>query len=578
MTPSEYSEHCFRIANEYIHDVYTGELVVGCLEKLSVERHVTLFYNQRRNGVRFAEYRVERVFRFFSLLKHTKGSQWARQQFVLADWQAFIIVCLFGWVYENDDPQLNGYRVHRVAYIQVARKNGKSTFLAGVALYLLSYDGEDGAELYSVATKRDQAKIVHRQAVQMVRTSSELRKGITISGGKKDPNHLSCDATFSTYEPLGADSDTLDGLNPHGLLVDELHAHKTRALWDVLNTATGARMQPLLLSITTAGNNEESICFEQRDYSEKVLEGTLKDLEYFAFVCEPDPDDDWTDEATWRKGNPNIDVSVRRQELRSQCKRARASPRAQNDFRQKRLNAWVQQSERWLDMNTWKRCALALPILADRVCYGGLDLSATQDVTAFVLVFPPETTEDKWLVEPFFWVPETKIEEAVRERRAPYDAWARDGFLRVISGNTIDYDYVRTDIAQICEPYEVREIGYDPWNATQIVIQLMGDGFEMVKMRQGYQTLNAPSKEFERLLAANAVNVSDSPVLKWMASNVSVARDPAGNIKPDKTSAKQKIDGIVAAIMALGRANAADAGHRASIYESERLFSMGADS
>ncbi len=577
MTPSEYSEHCFSIANKYIEAVYTGELAVGRLEKLAVERHVTLFYNQRRNQVRFDETKVERVFRFFSLICHTKGSQWAGKQYVLSDWEAFIVVVLFGWLYDNDDPEQNGYRLHRVAYIQVARKNGKSTFIAGVGLYLLTVDGEAGAELYSAATKRDQAKIVHRQAVQMVRTSPQLRKAITVSGGRKDPNHLSYDETFSTFEPLGADSDTLDGLNPHALMIDELHAHKSRALWDVLNTATGARMQPLLLSITTAGNDQETICYEQRDYAQKVLEGTLDDLEYFAFVCEPDEDDDWADESTWRKGNPNLGISVRVQELRSQCVRAQASPRAQNDFRQKRLDEWVEQAERWLDMATWNRCARPLPSLVNRVCYAGLDLSSTQDVTAFVLIFPPENPGERWQLEPFFWVPETKIDEAKRQRRAPYDAWARDGHLRVIVGNTIDYDFVRTDIAQICEPYEVREIGYDPWNATQIVIQLIGDGFEMVKMRQGYQTLNAPSKEFERLLAANGINVSDNPVLKWMASNVSVARDPAGNIKPDKTNEKNKIDGIVAAIMALGRANAADAGQGASVYESQGLFSVGAD-
>ena len=574
-TPSDYSDDCFAAANRYIHDVYTRQIDVGNLERLAVERHVRLYFHQQENNIRFDDARVDRVFRFFSVVKHTKGSQWARQQFVLSDWQCFIILVLFGWLHDTDDER-NGLRLYRLAYIQVARKNGKSTFAAGIALYLLVYDHEDGAEIYSAATKLDQARIVHREAVRMVQTSPQLRRAVTTGKGRKDPSHLAFEPNFSTYEPVGADSDTLDGLNPHGLIIDELHAHKARSVWDVLNTATGARLQSLLFAITTAGNDEETICGEQRDYAEKVLEGTLEDPEYFAYVCEPDKDDDWTDPATWRKGNPNLGVSVRQSELESQCRRAQASVSAQNDFMQKRLDMWVQQSVRWLNMEAWKRLAHKQPSLIGRTCYGGLDLSSTQDVTAFVLVFPPTDDDPFWRLLPTFWVPETKIDEALRQRRAPYDAWVRDGHMKMIEGNTIDYDYVRQDIGTICEPYDVREIGYDPWNATQIVIQLIGDGFEMVKVRQGFHSLNAPSKEFERLIVAGDIIVSNNPVLKWMASNVSVARDPAGNIKPDKTNEKRKIDGIVSSIIGLGRAIADDTGESSSVYSRQRLLTLGA--
>ena len=350
-------------AKQYIDDVLSGRVVVGQRVRQAVERHVGDLRSAKDRGLRFDPKAAERVLKFFGFLHHSKG-EWAGRPFVLSPWQVFILWVVFGW------KRADGTRRFRTAYIEIGRKNGKSTLAAGVALYLFAADQEPGAEVYTAATKRDQARIVHSEAIRMVQSSPGLQRFIDIF---KD--NLSMLRTNSKYEPLGADADTMDGLNVHGAIIDELHAHKTRNLWDVLETATGARRQPLIFAITTAGFDRQSLCWQQHDYAEKVLDRIVSDDTHFAFVAALDSEDDWTDRAAWIKANPNLGVSVKPESLEEQCVKAESLPSAQNAFRRLRLNQWTEQSERWIDLAVWDEGAIAVDpeALRRRRCFGGLD-------------------------------------------------------------------------------------------------------------------------------------------------------------------------------------------------------------
>lgn len=546
LIPSEYSEACFAAVERYCRSVLDGSRVTGKLERLAVERFTC---DLQRTDIEWRYDRVARVFKFFSALKHSKG-EWRGRQFVLSDWQAFIVAAVFGFVRPD-----TGFRVVRICYVQVARKNGKSTFLAGIALYLLAYDDEPGAEVYSAATKKDQARIVFEEAGRMVQQSSRLRDVV-----KKFRGSLTIESQFATFQPLGADADTLDGLNPSGAVVDELHAHKTGDVWNVLDTGTGARRQSLLVAITTAGSDVESICYEQRDYGIKVLEGSLDDDEFFVYVAELDEDDEWTDPNAWAKGNPNLGISVRLDDLQRRCARAQASPRLQNDFRRKRLNQWTQQAERWIDVADWRACEQQLPALIGKKAWAGLDLSSKLDLTAFVLCIPLEAgAVEPFALVPYFWLPEDRIEEHSKHHRVPYQAWIDMGLVRPTPGNVVDYGVIYDDIVELMGIYQIQECGFDPWAATEITLRLdQTAGLPMVEMRQGYATLSAPAKEFERAIIARTLQHDGNPVMNWMISNVAAAEDPAGNVKPDRAKSRHKIDGVVAAVMALGRAIGAD--------------------
>lgn len=541
LTPTAYSDRAFDDAINYIDGVRSGEIVVGELVRLAVDRHVDDLERQDTTGLRFDPEAVDRVYRFFAFLRHSKG-EWAGQQFLLSPWQAFILMVLFGW------KSPSGYRRFFIAYLQVARKNGKTTFLAGIGLYLAFADNEPGAEVYCAATKRDQAKILHAEATRMRAQSPELAKRI-----KAYRDNLHVNEKAQKFEPIGSDADTTDGLNSHGNLVDELHKHKTRDLWDVLTSGTGARRQPLTIAITTAGFDLQSICWEQRDYAEKILKGAIRDDSFFAFVAEPDKDDDWHDERTWVKGNPNLGVSVYLDNLRQDYRKAAASPAGQNAFRRLRLDEWTEQEDRWIEMAAWNACPAIERALEGARCYGGLDLSSTTDLSALVLVFPPDQWPE-WTVLPYFWMPEDGLLDRARNDRVPYDAWVRDGWIKATPGNLIDYDWVREDVKRTAGLFRLEEIAYDRWNSSGLVTQLTGDGLEMVPMGQGYASMSAPAKEMMRLLLAKQINHMDNPVLRWMASNVMAVQDPAGNIKPDKAKSRHRIDGIVAMIMAIDRA------------------------
>lgn len=504
--------------------------------------------------------------RFFErVIRHTKG-RWAGEPFTLQPWQSDqVIRPLFGW------KRADGSRRFRRAYIEIPRKQGKSTISSGIALLLLLADGEAGAEIYSAAADRSQAAIVFEQAKQFVEGSPLLSKELRVYR-----NHISAPRTNSVYRVLSADAFTKHGLNAHGIVFDELHAQPNRELWDVLATSMGARQQPLMVAITTAGYDRNSICWEQHEHARRVIENPGFDPEYFGFIAAAEEGDDWTNPATWAKANPSLGVTVTEEYLAGECARALASPAYQNTFRRLYLNQWTQQENRWIDMTAWDACNDALPDLAGRRCYGGLDLASTTDIAALVLCFPPMEEDEPTRLLPFFWVPAENITDRERRDRAPYSTWARQGYMTATPGNVIDYGYIRNQINELAERYDLREIAIDPWNATQVSIDLQDDGISVIEMRQGFASMSAPTKEMLRLVLAKRLAHGGNPVLRWMADNVAARQDPAGNVKMDKAKSSGRIDGMVAAVMAIARATVADPDAGISMYDDPAFAAVAA--
>ncbi len=506
----------------------------------------------RRKGANgdcwFDEDAAERAVSFFPrFLVHVKG-EWAGQPFELDTWQADeIIRPLFGW------KRKDGTRRYRTVYVEVPRKNGKSNLSAGIALILLFADQEPGAEVFSAAADRDQANIVFDLAKQMVLASPDLsaiselyRRSIVVP------------RTGSAYHVLSADAHTKHGKNASGVIFDELHAQPNRELWDVLNTSTGARRQPVTVAITTAGYDRQSICWEVHEYARRAKEGIIKDDSFLSVIHGAEEDADWRDPKVWRAVNPGLGRSVKLDYIEQQARKAIESPSYQNTFRRLHLNQWTQQNSRFIDLDAWNACGSAPDIerLKGRYASAGLDLSSTTDLSAFVLLFPPTSEDDlAYDVVAWFWIPEDNLEKRTRRDGVPYDLWVRDGFIEATPGNIVDYDLIKRRIEEINERYYLQEVALDRWNATQIATQLDQEGLTVVPFGQGYRDMSAPTKDLEALILAKRVRHGGNPVLRWMADNVSVKQDPAGNLKPDKAKSNGRIDGIVALIMALGRAN-----------------------
>lgn len=502
---------------------------------------------KQADGYYFDDTAAQVTVNFFEkLLVHVKG-EWADQPFLLQDWQKEdIIRPLFGW------KQADGTRKYRTAYIEVPRKNGKSNLASGIALFLLFADGEKGAEIYSAAADRDQAHIVFDLAKTMTDKAPQLNK---IS--KIYKRSIVYSEAESFYRVLSADVPTKHGFNAHGVVVDELHAQPNRDLVDVLVTSTGARRQPLTIFITTAGYDRESICWEYHEYARQVLEGIIDDPSFFAYIMATDPEDDWTDPEIWAKANPGLGTQVKMDYLENQARRAQNSPAYQNTFRRMHLNQWTQQESRWLSMEAWDACGgpINAKLLEGAPCYGGLDLASTSDIASFVLTFPAEEGEEEqfaWL--PFFWIPEENMIGRARKDRVPYDAWVRDKFITATEGNVIDYGYIVRDIEALAEIYNIKEIAFDRWGAFQVSQQMEGAGFVMVGFGQGFASMSAPTKELLRLILDRKLHHGNNPVLRWMADNLVVSTDPAGNVKPNKAKSREKIDGVVAGVMGLDRA------------------------
>ena len=540
----------------YARDVAKRKIPAGKLHRLACERHLRDLEESSTRGIHFDVDAAAKACRFFSILKHSKGV-WAGTPIKLEPWQVFMVGSLFGWKRED------GTRRFRTAYNELPRKNGKSTLAAGVALLLAFFSGEAGAEVYCAATKSAQAQIVFGEARRMVLKNPPMKEKLGVH-----KLNLFSEETGSKLEPLSADAETQDGLNIHAAIVDELHAHKTRAMVDVLETATGSRREPLIFYITTAGYDRLSVCWESHEYARQVLEGNVGDDTFFAFIAAADPGDDWKDPATWAKANPNLGVSIYEHDLARKAARAAKMPAQQNAFRRLHLNEWTEQAERWIDLEAWDECGGGLDPseLVGKRCFGGLDLGRTRDLSALELVFPPDEDRDTYEVLSFFWVPEEGMKIRVERDGVPYDVWSEQGLLKTTAGNVTDYDVIREDIKELAAKFEIVEIAYDPWSATQLATQLMDDGATMVEFRQGMQSMAGPTKELERLILAKKLRHGNNPILRTHAGNVAVTQDAAGNMKPDKAKSTERIDGIVALIMALGRAMV-HGGEGGSVYE-----------
>ena len=529
----------------YMTQVTSGAIPAGHWLRQAVERQRSDLANGGDRGLYFDRDAAELVVNFFALLKHSKG-EWAGQSFRLEPWQMFILWVLFGWKRIPDET-----RRFRTSYLEVGRKNGKSTLAAGVGLDLLVADGEPGAEVYTASTKRDQSRITHSEATRMVKASPSLRKRLRVFH-----DNINIPDTASKFEPLGADEDTMDGLNIHGAVVDELHAHKTRGVVDKLTTATSARRQPLIFEITTAGYDRQSICYEHHDYTEKVLDGTVQDDTWFGVIYSIDPGDSWEDERAWYKANPNLGISKKLDYMRTQAAKAKQMPSELNAFLRLDLDVWTEAETRWLPVEHWSACGMAVDAqgLRGRRCYGGLDLSSTTDISALILVFPPQDEEDCAQVLCRFWIPEEAMHIRSERDRVPYDAWVRQGYITATPGNVIDYSYILNQIDEDAQAYDLSEMAFDRWGATMIIQAIQDLGLTCVQFGQGFASMSAPMKELEKLILSHKIAHGNNPVLTWMAGNLVASVDSAGNIKPDKAKSIEKIDGMVALIMALDRA------------------------
>ena len=531
------------IPEKYIADVINNKIVVGKLRRRCVERHLHDLKHGKKRGLTFLPEEGHRVINFFSFLRHSKG-EWAGQVIELEPWQQFDYYVLFGWFRKD------GTRRFRTALDFEARKNGKSTRAAGIGNYLFVGDREPGAEVYSAATKRDQARIVHSEAVRMIRASPLLKKKVNIF--KDNLNILN---TASKFEPLSSDQDTMDGLNVHGAIIDELHAHKNREVFDVLDTATGARRQPLIYIITTAGFNKTGIAMEMFDYGKRVLEGFdaeggTKDDSYFVSIHQLDKDDDIWNEKNWYKANPNLGVSVKIDDLRQKALKARENPAALNSFLCKHLNMWVSQEVRFIPMDHWDKGSLSIDCVGK--CYGALDLASTIDLAAWLLLFPKE--DGTFHVLPRFFIPQDGMREKETRDRVPYISWDRQGFIKATPGGTIDYNYIFEQIDQDAQKYDIQEVAFDRWGSESIISKLDERNMKVIPFSQAFSAMNAPTKELLNLVIQGKIIHAGHPVLRWNADNVVADTDASGNLKPSKKKSVQKIDGIVALIMALDRA------------------------
>lgn len=499
-------------------------------------------------------------------LVHVKG-ELAGTPFVLRPDQRAVVANLFGW------KRKDGTRRYREVFLYVARKNGKTMLAAGIALYCLFCDGEPGAEIYAAAAERDQAGIVWEIARQMVAASPALSERCRIYQGGKA---IVREEVGASFKPISSDANTKHGYNCHCAVVDELHAHRDSSLLDALTTSMGARRQPLLVVITTADSAREgSPCNAKHKYATRVRDGQAVDPAFLPVIYEVPRQADWSDESKWPLANPGLGTSVKIDYLRREHARAVESPAYQNAFRRFHLNQVTEQDEAWLSLARWDLCVgsgdpMKDPALRGKPCWAGFDLSANTDLTAFVMYFP----EDGHAVIPVFWIPRATAEKREREDRVPYTAWLRDGLIRGTEGDTVDYRVLRRDVNELRKIFDIREIAIDRWNSTSLQRDLDEDDFEVVPFGQGYVSLSNPSKELEKLTLSGTLRHGGHPVLRWCAGNVAIETDAAGNIKPSKRRSTERIDGVVALVMAIGRAMVRES-EGDSVYEKRGVLRVG---
>lgn len=532
---------------QYAYDVVDGKVNACQWVRKACQRFIDDMNYGHERGLILDVDKAQIVIDFYDHLPHIKG-EWAGQPIEPGPWQTFILLNLYGWYWEKTNQ-----RRFKIAYIEVARKNGKSTFAAPIGLYMTHWDDEPGSEVYSAATSRDQARIVFDTARDMVRQST-LRKYI------KAYNHSIChEDSSSVFKPLASDSDTLEGKNSYCCLIDELHAHKNRRVYDVLELSCAARRQPLLLAITTAGSDRTGICYEVRSYLTKVLDRVFDDDSYFGLIYTLDEPDAWTNPEVWIQANPNLGISPKLEDMQRLCQKARQNPAAASEFKRKRLNIWGAGEDVFFNMELWHQCP---PLASDDAllkmpCYFGLDLASKLDMTALIAVFCADNRH--YHIKVHFWLPEVQVDEQRSGKsyhiQQLYAAWAEQGFLTLTEGQIIDFEAIRATVNDWAQHYHPEEIAYDPWGATQLATQLAEeDELPMVEVSQTVKQLSDPMKETQALVIDQRLHHDQNPVMNWMMSNVIAREDKNQNVFPNKDSADNKIDGPVALITAMSRA------------------------
>lgn len=539
-------------AEQYALDVVNDVIPACKYTRLACERYFNDKETAIEHGWYFDTKAATRVINFFErVLKHYQG-KWAGKPFILLGWQKFILWNIYGW------KKANGTRRITEVAVFVPRKNGKTELAAGCGLYGMGFDGEKAAEVYSTATDKDQAKIAFEKGKQMVIQSEVLTEHLEVLA-----NAIVGKSMASTFKPWSSDTSKKDGYNPSMAIVDEFHEHRDSKMIDVINSGIGARENPIVFIVTTAGFNTQSVCYKYQIVCQEILEGKKQQDNLFTIIYTADKDDDWEDENTWIKANPSwFEIDTMQNQMHQAYKKAKNSGDTVN-FKTKHLNIWTQSAEEWIDSKLWKTAAQEYDVesMKGQQCYAGLDLSDTLDVTSLCLFFP-ETMRYLW----WFWIPEEKLNDHRKNDRVDYGRWADEGWIIVTPGNVIDYDSIRRTITGfyiedgivkhddscIVDVFQLESIGYDPWNSRQLAIRLGNDdGLTMNIYRQGYQTMSFPTKEFKTKFVGGETHHNDNPVMNWMIGNAVPRRDPNGNIMLDKSKSKNKIDGPVAGVIAL---------------------------
>lgn len=584
MTSLDSTEKQLQPWDFYIEGVLSGNIIACEAVKLACQRHVNDLESSKGDSYsyKFDVARAVRVLSFFKAMKLTKALKKPRS-FRVEPWQAFILAMLYGWVRKDDSN-----RRFRRAYLTVARKNGKSHLLAGIGLYGLIADDEFGAEVYSVATKKDQAKMIFDAAVEFRRHSGNMKQYVTHKNST-----LSVLATGSKFQALSADEEGLDGLNISLGLIDEFQNHKNSNVYERISTGTGARLQPLIITIGTAGTDRLSPCGLEYGLAKRILHGDANDDTYFAYIAEADEDEDWEDETIWAKANPNINVSVNIEDLRAKAQEAKNEPAKLNSFLRLHLNIWTQQEYVYIPMHRWRECvgevrtvdekgaevvvnaknrvAVEDAMLAQwRLPFAGLDLSSKNDITALVMLFPPGGKDTRWVVTCRFFVPQDCVAQRAKKDRVPYDLWVRDGLITATPGEVVDYEYVKAEVVKLHHKQHFQTTGVDPWNAIMLLSALKGEGVPVVEVQQGYRSLSDPTKELLAWVLSKKISHLNDPVLNWMCGNLAVAMDPSGNVKPDKERARERMDGMAALVNAIFVALA----RQQSVYATRGLLTM----
>jgi len=510
----------------------------------------------------FVPEKAEYVIEFIETqCSHVKGKL-ARQPVLLEDWQKAFIGCAFGWLTPDQES-----RRYTEIFFFVPRKNGKSVLCACIGNYMFFCDNEHGAEIYAAAAEKEQASLVWNMAKQQILYNEDMEKNCKIGNASR----VILDETDgSFFKPISADADTKHGFNPSCVLFDELHAQKKPDLVDVLETGMGARSQPLFISLTTSDYERPSICNTKYDYATKVRDKVINDPRFLPVIYEATREDDWTDPVVWAKANPNLGVSVSLDFLKRECDKAKQSAAYQNTFKRLYLDIRTEQDIKWILLEDWDKCVgdISLDDLRGKKCYAGLDLSSVSDLTAFVMYFPEYAA--LWGQ---YYVPRETAKRRKEKNRVAYIDWAAKNHMVLTPGDAADYDLIRAEINKFGEIYDIQSIGIDRWQSNQIQHQLVGDGFEMIPFGQGFGSMSGPTKEFERKLITKDLVHFGHPVLRWCASNVSVEKDAADNMKPSKKSSAEKIDGIVAAIMALG-VSMLEPEPKPSVYETRGILEI----